>query len=136
MVFWRVFNPLARALAGIAPWWVVLETKGRRTGKPRRVPLARGPLDGQTAWIIAVHGTHASFAQNIAANPRVRLKLRGRWHEGVAALAPLDPTMLERFNGYARAGPRTFGIVPKLIRIELAPAPDPLITTQRHGGEK
>jgi deazaflavin-dependent oxidoreductase (nitroreductase family) len=120
MVFWRIFNPLARALAGIAPWWVVLETNGRRTGKPRRVPLARGPLYGQTAWLIAVHGTHASFARNIAANPRVRLKLRGRWHEGLAALAPLDPTMLERFNGYARAGPRTLGIEPKLIRIQLA----------------
>jgi deazaflavin-dependent oxidoreductase (nitroreductase family) len=131
MVFWRVFNLFARPLAGIAPWWVVLETMGRRTGKRRRVPLARGPLDGQTAWLIAVHGTHASFVHNIAANPRVRLKLRGRWHEGVATLAPLDPTMLERFNRYARAGPRTFGIEPKLIRIELAPAPDRLL---RHSG--
>jgi hypothetical protein len=44
------------------------------------VPLARGPVDGHTAWLIAVHGAHASFAQNIAANPRVRLKLRsGEW---------------------------------------------------------
>ena len=118
-MFWRVLNPCTRALAGIAPWWVVLETTGRHSGKPRRVPLARGPVDGQTAWLIAVHGAHASFARNIAANPRVRLKLRGRWHEGSAELAPLDSAMLARFNPYARAGPGTFGIEPRLLKVEL-----------------
>ena len=119
LVFWRVFNPLARSLAGVAPWWVVLETTGRRSGRARRVPLARGPIDGRTAWLISVHGAHASFAHNIAANPRVRLRLRGRWREGTAALAPLDPAMVARFSVYARMGPRTLGIEPKLIRIDL-----------------
>src|SRR4051795_12871613 len=79
LLFWRVFNPGARALAGWAPWWVVLETVGRRSGRPRRVPLARGPQDGSTVWLISVHGRHASFARNIEANPRVRLKLARRW---------------------------------------------------------
>ena len=119
MAIWRVFNPLARSLAGLAPWWVVLETTGRRSGRARRVPLARGPVDGRTAWLIAVHGAHSSFAHNIAGNPRVRLKLRGRWHEGTAALEPLDPAVLSRFNRYARMGPRTIGIAPKLIRVDL-----------------
>ncbi|MDX6668992.1 MAG: hypothetical protein QOK04_2372 [Solirubrobacteraceae bacterium] len=117
--FWRVFNPLARSLAGVAPWWVVLETTGRRSGKARRVPLARGPVDGRTAWLIAVHGAHASFAHNIDANPRVRLKLRGRWHAGTAALAAVDPAVMSRFNRYARIGPRTIGIEPKLVRVDL-----------------
>ena len=120
MVFWRLFNPIARSLAGIAPWWVVLETKGRRSGKTRRVPLAAGPRDGDTVWLIAVHGPHASFARNIAAHPSVRLKLRGRWHEGNGQLLPLDEAVLQRFNGYARGGPRTFGIDPRLIKIELS----------------
>jgi len=66
-----------------------------------------------------VHGAHASFAHNIAADPRVRLKIRGRWNEGTARLLALDETLLERFNSYARRGPRTFGIEPMLIRIEL-----------------
>src|SRR3954453_11691472 len=100
--FWRIFNPLARALAGIAPFWVVLETTGRRSGKPRHTPLARGPVDGNTAWLIAVHGDHSSFAHNIAANPRVRLRLRGRWRDGSAELVPVDPAILARFNRYAR----------------------------------
>jgi hypothetical protein len=33
--FWRVVNPIAlRFGAGRAPWWVILETTGRRTGRP------------------------------------------------------------------------------------------------------
>jgi deazaflavin-dependent oxidoreductase (nitroreductase family) len=119
MVFWRLFNPPARLLAGYAPWWVVLETVGRRTGKPRRVPLARGPVDGSTAWLIAVHGEHATFARNIAANPNVRLKLNRHWYGGTAKVVPLDEDVLRRFNAYARMGPRTTGIDPKLIRVDL-----------------
>lgn len=119
--FWRAVNPVARRLAGIAPWWVVLETTGRRSGTPRQVPLARGPFDGRTAWLIAVHGEHAAFARNITANPRVRLRLRGRWRSGTAALTEMDEQVLRRFSRYARAGPQTVGIEPKLVKIELDP---------------
>jgi deazaflavin-dependent oxidoreductase (nitroreductase family) len=119
MAFWRAFNPIARALAGVAPWWVVLETTGRRSGRPRTVPLATGPVDGRTAWLICVHGEHAGFARNIAANPRVRLKLRGRWHGGTATLEPFEATIVRRFGRYARMGPATLGIEPKLVRVEL-----------------
>ena len=121
MVFWRLFNPVARSLAGIAPWWVVLETTGRRTGRARQVPLARGPVDGSTAWLISVHGLHADFARNIEANSRVRLRLRGRWRHGTAAVVAADPGVIGRFNLYARMGPRTLGIDLKLIRVELEP---------------
>src|SRR5256885_1045360 len=117
MFFWRLFNPVARALAGIAPWWVVLETRGRRTGRPRPVPLARGPVDGSTVWLVCVHGRHSAFARNIEADPRIRLKLRGRWRGGEATLAPPDDATLGRFNRYARLGPRTLGIDPLLVRI-------------------
>lgn len=119
MFFWRLFNPAARALAGWAPWWVVLETVGRRSGRARHVPLARGPQEGSTVWLISVHGRHASFARNIAADPRVRLKLAGRWWVGRAALAPMDDDVLRRFSLYARMGPRMVGIDSELVRIEL-----------------
>ena len=117
--FWRVVNPLNVRLAGIAPWWVVLETTGRRSGRPRRVPLARGPLDGDVAWLISVHGPHAGFAHNIAAEPRVRLRLRGRWRTGTAELVPLDPQIVRRFNFYARSGPAALGIDAALVRVRL-----------------
>lgn len=120
-MFWRAFNPLARALAGLAPWWVVLETTGRRSGRPRRVPLAAGPVEGSTVWLVSVHGTHAAFAQNIAVHSKVRLKLKGRWLEGTAMLLPLDEAILRKFNAYARLGPRSIGIEPKLIKVVTAP---------------
>jgi deazaflavin-dependent oxidoreductase (nitroreductase family) len=124
MAFWRVVNPLTRPLAGIMPWWVILETTGRRSGRARRVPLARGPVEGSTAWLISVHGSHAAFARNLAANPNVRLKLRGRWRAGVAEVVAVDGAVLRRFNLYARMGPRTLGIEPKLVRVELeSPVP-------------
>jgi deazaflavin-dependent oxidoreductase (nitroreductase family) len=119
MLVWKIFNPVARRLAGIAPWWVVLETRGRRSGQPRRVPLAAGPSDGDVTWLICVHGERASFARNIRAEPRIRLKVRRRWHSGTATVVPMDEQVLGRFSAYARGGPRTLGIDPRLVRIEL-----------------
>lgn len=119
LLFWRLFNPVARSLAGIAPWWVVLETTGRRSGERRCVPLARGPQDGQVTWLISVHGDRAAFARNIAADPRIRLRLRGRWQQGTAELVPMSEAVLQRFGLYARMGPQVFGIESKLVRIEL-----------------
>jgi deazaflavin-dependent oxidoreductase (nitroreductase family) len=117
---WRIMNPLAlRLAAGIAPWWVILETTGRKSGRPRRVPLARGPAEGRTVWIVAVHGRHAAFVQNVMQNPQVRIKTRGRWSPGRATVEPFDPQRMRDFNLYARLGPRTLGIDPALVRIEL-----------------
>jgi deazaflavin-dependent oxidoreductase (nitroreductase family) len=118
--FWRVVNPPSRAFAGIAPWWVVIETTGRKSGRPRQVPLARGPVDGNVTWVIAVHGRHAGFVRNVEADPIVRLRLRGRWHRGRATIHAMDPAIVARFNRYARSGPRTLGWDPLLVRIELA----------------
>lgn len=120
MALWRVMNPLAlRFAAGVAPWWVVLETTGRRSGEPRRVPLARGPVSEDSVWLIAVHGQHASFVKNLLADPEVRIKIRRRWLAGRAVLEPLDPERLRGFNAYARAGPKTVGIDAALVRIGL-----------------
>jgi deazaflavin-dependent oxidoreductase (nitroreductase family) len=119
MRLWRAINPATKPLAGWVPWWVVLETRGRRTGRRRRVPLARGPVDGRILWLICVHGPHAGYAKNVAGDPGVRVKMRGRWHEGTARVVPLDHEILDRFNAYARAGPRTLGIDPALLRVEL-----------------
>jgi len=116
--FWKVLNPLARPLAGFLPWWVLLETTGRRTGKRRLTPLANGPFDGQVALLIAVHGDDSAFAHNIAADPHVRLKRRGRWHAGTASLIEPDAQTLQRFSRYARSGIRTFGDAPKIVRIQ------------------
>lgn len=122
MLFWRLVNPLNRALAPLAPWWVVLETTGRRSGKPRLTPLARGPVDGETTWVISVHGRAADWVRNAEANPNVRVRLRGRWHAALASVQPFEPGLANRFNAYARSGPRFMAIEPLLVRLDLAAA--------------
>ena len=119
-MFWRIVNPPTRPLAGVAPWWVLLETRGRRTGAPRRTPLARGPREGDVLWLISVHGRHAAWVRNVEVTPEVRIKLSGRWHDGRATVHDYDESVVRRFNRYARSGPRTLGIDPTLVRVELA----------------
>ena len=120
LLFWKILNPPSRALAGIAPWWVVIETRGRVSGKQRQTPLARGPEEGEAVWLIAVHGRHSAWVRNIEAEPRVRLRLRGRWRDGRAEVVPWDPEVARRFNLYARTGPATLGIDPALVRVDLS----------------
>jgi deazaflavin-dependent oxidoreductase (nitroreductase family) len=115
--WWRIANPPTRLLAGIAPWWVLLETTGNRTGRLRRTPLATGPRDADDMWLIAVHGRHAGWVRNLEASPQVRLKHRGRWRPGTATVHPLDAVPLGRFNAYARSGPRLIGMDPLLVWI-------------------
>lgn len=108
-----------RPLAGRAPWWVLIETTGRRSGSARTTPLARGPVEGACLWLVAVHGEHASWVRNIRADPRVRLRHRGRWHGGTATVTAVEPARLARFNAYARMGPPVLGIDPLLVRVDL-----------------
>jgi deazaflavin-dependent oxidoreductase (nitroreductase family) len=118
LVFWRLVNPLNKALVGVAPWWVILETQ-RRTGARRQTPLARGPRDGTTTWLIAVHGRHALWVGDLSANPQVRVRLRRHWYEGRATVEAYDPAVVRRFGRYARMGPALLGIEPALVRVEL-----------------
>lgn len=114
---WRVLNPLTRRLAGLAPWWVLVETQGRKTGRTRRTPLAAGPRDDLGLWLIAVHG-ESSWVRNIASNPSVRVQQRGRWRDGVAEVRAWDAALVKRFNLYARSGPLLTAIDPVLVRVD------------------
>lgn len=71
------------------------------------------------AWLIAVHGRHAGFAHNIAAEPRVRVKFKGRWHDARAMLVPIDEAVISKFSRYARLGPKTLGLDSMLVKLLL-----------------
>src|SRR5918912_4003232 len=89
----RLLNPvMVRALdAGLVPrGWALLETTGRRSGQPRRVPVGDG-LRGETFWIVTEHGRHADYVRNIESDPRVRVKVGGRWRAGTAHITDEDP---------------------------------------------
>lgn len=92
---WTI-NPLMRAplALGINPLGLaILETTGRVSGKPRRTPVGNGQM-GADFWIIAEHGWRANYVRNIAADPRVRVRLRRglryRWVEGTATIRTDD----------------------------------------------
>src|SRR6202050_3533093 len=73
-----LLNPLMRLLLsiGLQPLGpAILETRGRVTGKTRRVPVGNG-RKGDSFWIIAEHGTRAGYVHNIQHDPHVRVRLR------------------------------------------------------------
>lgn len=88
-------NPVVSLVAGYVPWWALLETRGRRSGIPRRNPVGNG-LKGHTFWIVAEHGRHAGYVKNIEADPRVRIRVGGRWRNGVAHLMQDDDPRLRQ----------------------------------------
>src|SRR5436305_580099 len=110
-------NPLARPLAGFAPWWVWVETTGNKSGRRRHTPLATGPVVDGAMLVIAVHGRHSGWVRNIEAKPVVRVRHRGHWRNATASTSELSPEDVRRFNVYARSGPRLVGIDPLLIRL-------------------
>jgi deazaflavin-dependent oxidoreductase (nitroreductase family) len=88
----RFANPLMRGLLerGLAPkTHALLETIGRKSGLPRRVPVGNG-LRGREFWIVTEHGYAADYVKNIQQQPRVRVKVGRRWLEGNAHILPED----------------------------------------------
>ncbi len=95
---WTI-NPLMRLLLtiGINPLGLaILETRGRNSGKLRRVPVGNG-RKGDSFWIIAEHGMRANYVRNIAHDPRVRVRFRigwrYRWVTGLATVLPDDDAL-------------------------------------------
>jgi deazaflavin-dependent oxidoreductase (nitroreductase family) len=88
----RLLNPIARRLLERSLWprtQALLETRGRKTGLPRRVPVGNG-LRGESFWIVTEHGYAADYVKNIQKDPRVRVKVGVSWYGGTARILPDD----------------------------------------------
>jgi deazaflavin-dependent oxidoreductase (nitroreductase family) len=112
----RVANPLMRR----NPMQTLLETTGRTSGQPRRTPLG-GKVVGDQFWFVSEFGEQSQYVRNIKADPRVRVRLRGRWRTGTAHLVPEDDPQarlreLPQFNSF---GVRTFGTNLLTVRVDL-----------------
>ncbi|MFF5025752.1 nitroreductase/quinone reductase family protein [Streptomyces collinus] len=112
-----VANPLNRRL----PFQTLLETTGRTSGEPRRTPVG-GRRTGDSFWIVSEFGFTSQYVRNVQADPRVRVRLRGRWHHGTAHLLPEDDAVarlrsLPRFNS---AVVRALGSGLLTVRVDLA----------------
>ena len=128
-----LLNPPIKLLFSIGlapPGYALLETTGRKSGKPRRTPVGDARIGGQF-WIVAEHGGKAGYVRNIASNPRVRLKLRhglhARWYTGTAhLLSEDDPHERQRWlagqlpsSSSNAAAVRLFGTQLLTVRIDL-----------------
>ena len=110
-----VVNPIGRHLP-----ITMLETVGRKTGQPRRTAVG-GRVIGNEFWMVSEHGQHSHYVRNIKANPKVRLRVGGRWRTGTAhLLADDDPiARLSHLPGLNSAAVRMMGTDLLTIRIDL-----------------
>ncbi|MEU4926509.1 nitroreductase/quinone reductase family protein [Streptomyces yokosukanensis] len=109
-------NPLNRRM----PTQILLETTGRTSGLPRRTPVG-GRTVGQSFWLVSEFGHKSQYVRNIQADPKVRVRIAGHWHQGTAHLLPDDDPVarlrsLPRFNS---AAVRAFGTDLLTIRVDL-----------------
>jgi deazaflavin-dependent oxidoreductase (nitroreductase family) len=111
----RIANPVMRRI----PFQTLLETTGRKSGEPRRTPLG-GKLVGKEFWFVSEFGEKSQYIRNIQADPRVRVRLRGKWHCGTAHVLPGDDPHARlrdqpQFNAF---GVRTFGTNLLTVRVD------------------
>ncbi|WP_328502681.1 nitroreductase family deazaflavin-dependent oxidoreductase [Streptomyces sp. NBC_00457] len=112
----RHLNRVMRRL----PAHTLLETTGRASGLPRRTPIG-GRRVGDSFWLVSEFGERSQYVRNIKANPRVRVRLHGRWHYGTAHLLPDDDAVarlrsLPRMNS---AAVRVVGAGLLTVRVDL-----------------
>lgn len=119
----HLLNPPVKLLVflGVVPGYALIETAGRRTGRRRRnvVGVHRG---NGGVWIVAEHGPHAGYVRNLRATPQVRLRLRGRWHDGLARVVEDDDphARLASFGRWAHEQVvRRFGTQLLSVHVEL-----------------
>ncbi|MET7453800.1 nitroreductase/quinone reductase family protein [Streptomyces sp. NPDC005574] len=112
----RFANPLQRRI----PSQTLLETTGRVSGEPRRTPVG-GRRIGDSFWLVSEFGERSQYVRNIKVDPRVRVRLRGRWLTGTAHLLPDDDAVvrlrsLPRMNSVAV---RAAGVGLLTVRVDL-----------------
>jgi deazaflavin-dependent oxidoreductase (nitroreductase family) len=111
----RVVNPLMRRMPG----QVLVETTGRTSGLPRRTPVGGRRL-GDAFWFVSEYGDRSQYVRNIRANPRVRVRLRGRWYTGTAHLLTDDAqARLKKLPLFNSAAVRAFGTDLLTVRVDL-----------------
>ncbi|MEV6050185.1 nitroreductase/quinone reductase family protein [Streptomyces sp. NPDC052107] len=112
----RIANPLNRRL----PFQTLLETTGRSSGLPRQTPVG-GRKVGDSFWLVSEFGYKSQYVRNIQADPRVRVRLAGRWHHGTAHLLPDDDPVarLRALPFFNSTAVRAFGTDLLTVRVDL-----------------
>lgn len=120
-----ILNPPMKLAVGLGlvPGHALVETIGRKTGKPRRTVVGVHEQDGHL-WVVAEQGRHAAYVRNIEANPAVRLRLGRRWRRATALIVDGDDPVarLAMFGreGHAKAV-QSMGTSLLTLRFDLLP---------------
>lgn len=104
---WRIIHALQKyllnppikllfAIGVIPPGYALLETVGRKSGKPRRTPVGDGRVNDQF-WIVAEHGMTAGYVRNIA---------RRMWEHARSRMKSASTGMASHSTPNMRARPR------------------------------
>lgn len=120
---WRVVHNVQRLLVnpvGRKLPLTMLETIGRKSGQPRRTAVGGRVIDNQF-WMVSEHGERSHYVLNIKANPKVRVRVHGRWRTGTAHLMPDDDAKarLRSLPGLNSAAVRLMGSDLLTIRVDL-----------------
>ena len=120
----QLLNRLTRPLLERGRWprtQALIETTGRHSGIPRRVPVGNGLRDG-AFWIVTEHGYGADYVRNIQQDSRIRVKVGADWYDGKAEILP-DDDPLARLRWLGRPVNDAFllliGTQQLTIRVEL-----------------
>ncbi|MCI3272352.1 nitroreductase/quinone reductase family protein [Streptomyces cylindrosporus] len=114
--FQRRLNAVMRRL----PTQTLLETTGRVSGQPRRTPVG-GRRVGDAFWLVSEFGDRSQYVRNIKADPRVRVRIRGRWYAGTAHLLPDDDPIarLRALRSLNSVAVRAIGAALLTVRVDL-----------------
>jgi deazaflavin-dependent oxidoreductase (nitroreductase family) len=105
----NVANPVSIRM----PAQTVLETTGRTSGLPRRTPVG-GRRVGNEFWLVSEYGEKSHYVRNIQADPRVRVRIKGRWYTGTAHPVPEDDP-----RARLRSLPRSNSAVVRAVGVDL-----------------
>lgn len=106
---------------------LILETRGRKSGKRRRTPVGYVADDG-TLYVVAEQGPRASYVRNARADGgRLRVFHRGRWKDATLRVTDADAeTYLGRMSSAHASIVRRLGKDLRVVEI----VPDAVSVTQ------
>lgn len=104
--FWAVVHGL-----GVAPnWLVTLEVRGRRSGRPIRLPLVVAIVDGER-YLVSMLGAEVEWVRNVEAAGGHAILHRGRSEEVLLQLVPVE-ARAPLIKEYLRRAPGGRGHIP------------------------
>lgn len=120
-----LLNPPIKLLVwlGLAPGLVLVETRGRRSGKRRRNVVGMF-IDSGAGWVVAEQGLHAGWVANASAEPTVRVRRGRRWRPARAVVLG-DDDAEARLDSFGRrshaAAVRKYGTALTSVRFDFEP---------------